>query len=365
MLVLSAATNMAGWPMILAIMVVPLWRCRHSLKEFLQPAVGSLAGAALAACLLARLSQSLFGDPHFLRPHIDRTLDAAQTPGHGVERLFTPVFLLLFGLVLLAAIRKPAAAAWPVFLALLVCSVLYSQALVLGFAGVALGEIWRRTPGSGKLRGVGAAALAAAGMGLCLAFSAGLLVVPDGRRWSTLAAVAAAAIILAILARWPNLPVQHLTCALLMAAVFLGPALDHRLKYVWASPQLAHGSNLTATANAAAFRGLMDLQSYLKSHLDMPRALLFWWEDDEPHSPLFASAAALFLCPHENVTQGLATGGVASLYDLFGYSKTIVHLTSHPQRVAQRTALMAARDAVKKSPASGRGRRNRPPYLRK
>jgi hypothetical protein len=86
--------------------------------------------------------------------------------------------------------------------------------------------------------------------------------------------------------------VQHATSALLMAAVFLGPALDFGIGYVWASPKLAHGPNLTATANAAAFRRLMDVESYVKSHVEMPRALLFWWEDDEPHSPLFTSAAS-------------------------------------------------------------------------
>jgi hypothetical protein len=220
------------------------------------------------------------------------------------------------------------------------------QAVVLGFAGVALGEVWQCTPGSGKLRAVGAAGLAAAGIALCLAFSAGFSIVPSGRSWSTLAAVGAASVVLAVLARWPILRLQHLTCALLMAAVFLGPALDSGMWFVWASPKLVHGSNLTATANAVAFRRLMDLDSYVKSHVEMPRALLFWWEDDEPHSRLFISGAMLFLCSHENVNQGLATGDVGKLYDLFGYSKTIVHLTSHPERIAQRAQLMAARGVL-------------------
>ena len=377
MLVLSGATNMAGGPMILAVLVVPLWRCRHSLKEFLKETACSAAGAAVAAYVLTRLTQSLFGDPCFLRPQIVATAYNTYTPGQGVwgsgpgfllssEHLFTPAFLLVFGLVLLVAIRKPAAAAWPAYLALLVCCAFYSllefvlhsvalrvsyhssymQVLVLGFAGVALGEIWQRTPGRGKFRAVCAAGLAAAGIALCLAFSAGLLVVPNGHRWSMLAAVGAASTVLAILARWPNLPVQHLTCGLLMAAVFLGPALDYGMGYVWASSKLAHGSNLTATANAAAFRRLMDLESYVKSHVEMSRALFFWWDDDEPHSLLFTSGAALFVCGRQNVNQGLATGDMGKLYDLSGNSKTIVHLTSHPERIAQRSQLMAARGVL-------------------
>ncbi len=283
------------------------------------------------------------------------------------ERLFTPAFLLVFGLVLLVAIRKPAAAAWPTYLALLVCCALYSllefvlhgvalrlpyhssymQVVVLGFAGVALGEIWRRTPGRGKLRAVCAAGLGAAGIALCLAFSAGLLVVPDARGWSTLAAIGAVSTGLAILARWPSLPVQHVTCVLLMAVVFLGPALDSgAVWYVWASSKLVHGSNLTANPNAVAFRHLMDLESYVKSHVDTPRTLLFWWEDDEPDSLLFTSGAALFVCGHQNVNQELATGDSGMLGYLFPFDRTIVHLTSHPQRIAQRTELMAARGVL-------------------
>jgi len=380
MLVHSGATNMSGGPMILAILVFPLWRCRHSLKEFLKETACSVAGAAVAAYVLARLSQRVFGDTHFLRPQIDQTLHVMQTPGAlaamwgsgpgflpGAPRLFTPAFLLIFGFALLVAIRKPAAPAWPAYLALFVCCALYSfqesvlhgvalrvfyhssymQVVVLGFTGVALGEIWQRTPGSGQLRAVCTAGLAAAGIALCLAFSAGVGVVPNGRSWSTLAAVGAASIILAILARWPNLPVQHLTCALLMAAVFLGPALDRwALGYAWASSKVVHGSNLTATANAVAFRQLMDLESYVKSHVEMPRSLLFWWEEDDPHSQLFTSGAALFVSGHENVNQGLATGDVGMLYNLFGYSKTIVHLTSHPERMAQRAQLMTARGVL-------------------
>ena len=380
MLVLSGATNMAAGPVILAILVFPLWRCRHSLKEFLKETVCSVAGAAVAADVLSRLSRSVFGDPHFLRPQIEQTLHAMRTPGYltdmwgsglgflpGALRLFTPAFLLVFGLVLLVAIRKPAAPAWPAYLALLVCCALYSlqefvlhgvalrvfyhssymQVVVLGFAGVALGEIWSRSPGTGTLRPVYMAGLAAAGIALCLAFSAGLSVVPNGRGWSTLAVIGAAATVLAVLVRRPNVPLQHATCALLMAAVFLGPALDSwALGFAWSSPKVWHGSNLTATANAVVFRRLMDLESFLKSHVEMPRSLLFWWDDDEPHSQLFTSGAMLFLGSHENVNQGLATGDVARLYEIFGFSKTIVHLTSHPERIAQRIQLMAARGVL-------------------
>ena len=380
MLVLSGATNMAGGPMILAILVVPLWRCRHSLKEFLKETVCSVAGAAVAGYVLTCLSRSMFGNPHFLRPQIDQTLLAMNTPGYltgmwgsgsgflpGAVRLFTPAFLLVFGLVLLAAIPKPAAPAWPAYLALFVCCALYSfeefvlhgaavrvfyhssymQVVVLCFAGVALGEVWQRTRGRGKWRAVCAAGLAAAGIALCLAFSAGFSIVPSGRSWSTLAVIGAVSIVLAMLARWPNLPVQHATCALLMAAVFLGPALDPwALAYAWASSKVVHGSNLTATANAAAFRRLMDLEHYVKSRVDMPRAVLFWWERDEPLSPLFTSGAALFVGGYQDVNQVLATGGVAQLNELFGFSKTIVHFTSYPQRIAQREQLMAARGVL-------------------
>jgi hypothetical protein len=37
---------------------------------------------------------------------------------------------------------------------------------------------------------------------------------------------------------------------------------------------------------------------------------------------------------------------VAQLNELFGFSKTIVHFTSYPQRIAQREQLMAARGVL-------------------
>lgn len=378
LLVLSGATNIAGGPMVLAVVVVPLWRCRHSLKEFFKETACSVAGAGLAAYVLMRLSQSYFGSPYFLRPQFAATAFNAYTPGQGEwgsgpgfllssPRLFTPAFLLVFGLVLLVAIRKPAAPAWPAYLALLVCGALYSvvefvlhdvslrmsyhssymQVVVLGFAGVALGEIWQRTPGSGKLRAVCAAGLGAAGIGLCLAFNARLVAIPNARIGIVLAAIGAPCAVLAILARWPKLPVQHVTCALLMAAVFMGPALDPGATYyVWVWSKVWHGSNLTANANAVAFRRLMDLESYVKSHMDAQRSLLFWWEDDEPHGPLFTSGAALFVAGRINVNQELAKGNLEMLGYLFPNDRTIVHLTTHPERIAQRTQLMAAHGVV-------------------
>lgn len=53
-----------------------------------------------------------------------------------------------------------------------------------------------------------------------------------------------------------------------------------------------------------------------------------------------------FVCGQQNVNQGLATGDMGKLYDLSGNSKTIVHLTSHPERIAQRSQLMAARGVL-------------------
>jgi hypothetical protein len=41
-----------------------------------------------------------------------------------------------------------------------------------------------------------------------------------------------------------------------------------------------------------------------------------------------------------------ALGFLGKLYSIFRFSKTIVHLTSHPQRFAQRTQLMATRGVL-------------------
>lgn len=375
LLVLSGTTHMAAGPMLLSTLVFPLWRCRHSVKELLKEAVCSGAGAGAAAFVLSRISRSLFGTPHFLQPQIDQTLYVMHTPGYladmwgtgpgfllGAVHLFAPVFLLVFGLVLLIAIRKPAAVAWPAYLALWVCLALYAvqefvlhgaalrvpysssymMVVTMAFAGFALGEVRTRCPGRGRAAVISAGALALGAIALSLAFSNREIPFPDRGTWFRLALLGAVCTGLGVLTRRPKLPVHHLTCAFILAILFLSPALDwHATGHIWSGEKVAHGSNLISNRNAVAFRHVMEVENYVKSHVDTRRDLLFWWDADEPQARFFTSAAALFECGHLDVDKGLRSGGRGLLASYFPTSRTIVHLTVHPEQIAGRTRLMA------------------------
>jgi hypothetical protein len=380
LLVVAGATNMSGGLMILSILAVPLWRSLRSWKEFLKETACSVAGAGAAAWVLSRISQAVLGSPHFLQPQINQTLYAMHTPGYlagmwgtgpgflvGAVRLFPPVFLLIFGPALLIAVRKPAAAAWPVYLSLCICLALYAveefamhgvalrvhyhssymMVVVMAFAGVAMGELWTRSPGRGRGALISAGALGAGAITLSLVFNTLALPPPGGHTWVRLALLGVAGVVLAMLARRPKLPVQVLTIALVLAILFLGPALDwNSTGYVWTGVKFPHGSNLTSNGNADDFRHLMEVESFIASHVDGSRDLAFWWDKDEPHTGFFTSAAALFTCGHSDMGKGLRTGDMEAMRYFFPYTRTIVHLSANPERIAEGTQLMAAHGIV-------------------
>jgi hypothetical protein len=380
LLVLAGATNLSGSPLILAIVTVPLWRCRRSWTEFLKEAACSAMGAGAAALALSQISQAVLGSPRFLQPQIDQTMYALHTPGYlasmwgtgpgfltGAVRLFPPEFLLLFGPVLLIAVRKPAAAAWPLYLALCICCALYAvqefvlhgaalrvyyhssymMVLVLAFAGAALGEVWPRSPGGGRTALVFAAAMGVGLVAASLVFNTVPPSPPGGRTWVWLALVGACGLALAIVAHWPRLPVQFLTCALILAILFLSSAVDpFTFGYVWTGQRFPHASNLTSNANADDFRHLMNLEKFLASNLDASRLPEFWWDTGEPDFDFFKSAAALFLCGHEEIAQGLRSGDMALMRYFFPGNRTFVHLTIYPERIAGRNREMTSHGIV-------------------
>ena len=375
-LVVAGATNMSGGPMVLSILAIPLWRSCRSWKEFLKEAGCSLAGAGAAALALSRIGQAALGSSHFLQPQIEQARHAMHTPSYlagmwgtgpqflaGAVRLFPPVFLLLFGPALLIAVRKRSAAAWPVYLALCSCCALYAveefvlhgaalrvhyhssymMVVVVAFAGVAMGEVWTGAPGRGRTALISAGALGAGAMALSLVFNTLPWSPPGLRTWEWLAVMGAPGLVLAVLARRPRLPVQILTCALILAVLFLGPALDwNTVGYVWTREKFPHGSNLASNANARDFGRLMKLEDFIESHLDASRDLVFWWDDDEPQNGLFTSEAALFTRGHYDPVDGLRSGNAELMRYVFPLTATLVHLSANPERIAVRTQLLAA-----------------------
>ena len=138
-LALSGFTNMSGAPMVLSVLIFPLWRWRRSLVELVREGVYILTGVAGTTIALVPMSKAVLGYWLFFMPQINLAREELGKPeilikmwgtGDGfllkAYHLFPVAFLLAFGLVLLATLRKRAPVAWPSYLALLACTMIYS-----------------------------------------------------------------------------------------------------------------------------------------------------------------------------------------------------------------------------------------------
>jgi hypothetical protein len=365
-LALSGFTNMAGAPMILSLLIIPLLHWRHSVKDLVRQGLCTAGGVAVTTILLMAVSKNLFGDARIFKPQFDQFLYTRDHPtylthmwGSGPGflptsmRLFTPAFLLVFGLVLLIAVRKPAAPAWPCYLALLICCSLYtfqefafneatlrvpyasSYMLVpmFCFAGIALGELWRCTESTGRAAIIAAVALGTLTVMLAFVYSAlPPLVEHAPELWLKFALIGVASLGLATLVRWPKPRVQYATCAFMLIAISAGPGRD-----VHIYSELKEWKILEAPR---AFRSLMELQDYLTSNVDMQHDLVFWCDDDGRLNGLFTSAAALYLNSCSDVTRELSSGSGR----LFPGNITLVNLTTHPEHLRKRIQLLASRE---------------------
>jgi hypothetical protein len=331
----------------------------------------------LTTLLLMAVSKSMLGDARVFKPQFDMWISIVQHPNYLPDmwgtgpgflvtavRLFTPLFLLVFGPVLLKAVRKPSPIAWPCYFGLLTCSLLvafqeflmhrvslrvpfvssYMLILVFCFAGVVLGELWNYKKASPAVRNVAATALAI--LTSALPFVYGVLR-PGGRPaatgepvWTMLACLGIAAIILAILGFRRGFPFQCGAAALVLIAISAGPGMDPNIGAGLGQQKIIHASNLWSGPDAATFQCLMKFEDYLKSQVDDPKwDLIFWWDQDEPLAALFNSAESLYVSGHIDVGEKLSQGS-GRLYLL---NTMMVHLTSHPERIAERTKLMASR----------------------
>jgi hypothetical protein len=370
-LTLSASTNLAGAPMLAALLVIPLLRWRHSRRQLIQRSLCTLAGIAITTLLLMEVSKSVLGDLRIYKPQFDMWLHALRNPdylsntwgsGSGflttATRLFTPAFLLLFGPVLLLASRKPAAPAWPVYFALLTCCSLYAfqefaldraglrvpyvssymMVLVSCFTGIVLGELWMHKQAGGTA--VAAWLLTIFIMALPFVYNVVRPLALPSRVWSILSCLGIGAIVFAILSRGPRPFLRYATCALVLIAISAGPATDNLVNSGLGEQKIVHGSNLSQSPRAASFQCLMNLQEYLKSQVDDPRwDLIFWWDQDEPLSDLFRSAESMYVSQHRDVTKMLSgeSGRIYLVHTM------MVHFTTRPERLAERKRLMASR----------------------
>jgi hypothetical protein len=360
-LTLSGLTNMSGAPMILAVLVFPLWRQRHVPKELAKEAGYILAGVVGTTLLLLPVSKWMLGYWLFYMQQINL---ARYEMANGVltrmwgsgndflataYRLFPPLFLLVFGPAVLLISRKRKDVAWAAHIALAICILLYCyQEFVLHgvalrvpyhsvylvvpvfvLAGVVLGELWRR--GAWRREWIVTGALALFVVALPFVAEAVRRDLFVSITWGTMAV--AGAVGLALLSGWRQAPaVFRIPLVLLLATLlYAGPA---RQLNPFGSSQ---------PHNREDFNALMSMQTILLSSKPAERPTLFWVDRGEFHENLFLSAQAMWTHEPSDFGKYLAGASREELQVRFQYNPTLIHLTDHPEKIAERLKLLDAR----------------------
>ncbi|MCU1232602.1 MAG: hypothetical protein JWP63_569 [Candidatus Solibacter sp.] len=340
-LTLSLLTNLAGAPMIAALLVLVFWRACEWKRDALRLAAGAV-GTVLVLCPIA---QVLVGRWTYFYWQVYQTIQTFSHPGFldkmwgtgpafllTASRLFAPLLLVAAGPILLVR-RKAGDLAWAAWISLAACLALFS---LQEFAahGVALRVSYHSSY-----------------LIVPLFFFAGVLLGETGRlseRWAAVAVLLAIALpftqesLARVLPVWPALLVMGAVTLIarspwqqlcLIAMLFLASGLDPAISYVWDRP---------AGHNREVFRSLMTLEGYLNSAVDPERRVQFWI-DDEEQGPLYRSADALYLWIHSDFTEDLAHASAAHIRGELKANATLVHLTMHPEVLDARRKLLAAR----------------------
>jgi len=352
---LAGYTNMAAGPIILGGLIIGAWPYRRSMRGLIRYGVWlgtAVAGTTLVLCLLGK---RILGRYDFYQPQLDQTHLAFANPGFlanmwgtgnafllSAYRLFPAVFLLAAGALLLAR-RKTSRFLAPCYWFLLASALLYAyQEFVLHgvalrvsyhscylvvplfvLAGAVIGELWNRTDSP-----VWAMAAVAA-FTLCQPYlreawnPAGLQL----QLWIAMALIGAIAIGLMV---WPRSnPV--IPCVLVILLVFWGPGVDQSL----ADP-LSRG-------NAETFDSMMAAENRIKSAVPPDREVLFWFDGNEPASPLFNGISALYLWRNWDLTSQLPTTDPATVRYYLTPQTVLVHLTMDTTRITTRLRMLEAR----------------------
>ena len=360
-LALSGFTNMSGAPMILGVLAFPLWRQRRSAAELVKEAGYIVTGVAAAILALLPVSKWMLGYWWFFMEQIKLAQlemgNGALTRmwGSGNDflatayRLFPPMFLLVFGPALLFLSRKRKDAAWAAYLSLAICFLLYCyQEFVLHgvalrvpyhsvylvvpvflFAGMVLGELWQRAAWTREWIVTGAVALFVVALPFVVDSSQHDLFVSI--TWGNMAVAGAVGLLL--LAAWKQAPtVFRIPLVLLLATLlYAGPARQ------------LNPFRSTQPHNREDFDALMNTQTILLSAKPPERDTIFWVDRDEVHDSLFVSAQALWTSGAFDFTKYLTTSSAEDLRVRFQSNPTLVHLTDHPEKIAERLKLLDSR----------------------
>jgi hypothetical protein len=356
---LSGFTNMSGAPMVLSVLVFPLWRSRRSLPGLVREVAYIVAGLAGTTIVLIPVSKMLLGYWLFFMPQLNLAREALRSPetlikmwgpGDGfllkAYHLFPVAFLLVFGFVLLATLRKRASVAWPSYLALLACTMIYCfQEFVMHgvvlhvayhsvyvvvplfvLAGVIFGELWR----SSELHREWTRTICLVLLAIALPYTVDAyrqkLFAPS--LWTRMFVASAIAILLAAGWRAACTGFRVAITLFLMALLYIGPA----------SESLLYTS--MDTTNRDDFRALMSFNEALKANMPLGRRAVFWADQDERDHYLFVSAQALWVFgayDFRHAFQGAVPEDVR--YQL-ATNTTLVHLTDQPERIGEHLKLL-------------------------
>ncbi|MBS1859444.1 MAG: hypothetical protein JST11_28980 [Acidobacteria bacterium] len=368
-LALSGYTNLAVMPVLLGTLMIPAWRNRRSPLGLLREAGYVFCGGAAVTLVLAIVSKLLLNTYLFFMPQIDTILYTLSHPDYlknmwgtgnawipAAYRLFPSLFVLFLGGVFLLLRRKQVrevyvetylclAATCALFavlefhfhsvsLRVSYCSS-YITAPVMLFAGILLGEViavpatepeGRRAAGN-WFRGL----LLTAGLILPVVYGAIRQTLPS-RMWTilSLGGLAAAGVVVVFHFR-PRPGVRSALAVLILVCLFLGPAIDSSLSYVWSKQELP------------LYRTMLAIQTAVDSDLSPERDVRFWYESDIPATGLFDSAYSLYLWGYIDLSKSLATMPVTDLNSLISTNTTIVHLMLNQDQTAERTRLLAGR----------------------
>jgi hypothetical protein len=125
-----------------------------------------------------------------------------------------------------------------------------------------------------------------------------------------------------------------LAAACFVLLLTLPTAVDPALSYVFADGR-------------PGFEAAMRTQNVLTSGFAKDRTLRFWFDTDEQWTPLFHSIASLYLWGGwRDYSHLMPTMPADDLRWLFPANTTVIHLTTTPAKVAERTRLLASRNIV-------------------
>lgn len=355
---LAGYTNMAAGPIILGGLIIGAWRYRRSIRGLVSYGVWLGTAVACTTLILCLVGKRILGRYDFYQPQLDQTHLAFANPGFlanmwgtgnafllSAYRLFPVVFLLVAGAFLLAR-RKTNRFLAPCYWFLLASTLLYAyQEFVLHgvalrvayhscyivvplftLAGAVIGELWNRT-GSQRLPVWSFGALAA--FTLCQPYLRKAWTPPglQLQLWIAMAVIGASAIGLMV---WrQSRPIVPSVLVILL--VFWGPGVDQSL----ADP-LSRG-------NAETFDSMMAAENWIKSTVPPDREVRFWFDGNEPASPLFNGISALYLWRNWDLTTQLPTTDAGTVRYYITPQTVLVHLTMDPAKITARLRMLEAR----------------------